>query len=164
MKRTPLKRKTPLKRGAPLKRKTPLSPRSKTNSRQPSESSYMNWIRSLPCVCCEGAKGKSEAAHTTVLGKSGIGAKSPNRSTIPLCAWCHRLATDAYHALTPERMWAEYHALDLPKLVADLNTEFQQKREAHKASLRTYVIHWVYALLAVALTWILWTLAPIALS
>lgn len=165
MKRTPLKRGTKrLKRTTPLKRKTPLKPRSKKTSRKPPESGYLKWIRARPCVVCAGAKGPSEAAHTKVLGSSGIGAKATNRSTIPLCAWCHRLNADAYHAMTPESSWAAYHGLDLPALVEQLNSEYEKKRAARKAALRSYLRQWFYALAAVALIWILWTVTPIALS
>lgn len=170
MKRTPLKRgtkplkRTPLKRTTPLKRRTPLKQRSKKNSRPPAESSFMKWIRTLPCVVCGGAHGTSEAAHTNVLGKSGIGAKSPNRSTIPLCAWCHRLNPDAYHAITPESLWADYHHLDLPDLVRNLNEQYESKRAARKAALFSYLRQWAYALAACVLVWILWTVTPIALS
>lgn len=122
MKRTALKRGT-----TPLKRYTPLRPRSKNNSRPPAESNYLKWIRTLNCVVCGGANGaKSEAAHTLILGAAGCGRKSPNRSCIPLCPWCHRLDGDSYHSLTPESAWEEYHDVDLQQLVFDLNERFSR--------------------------------------
>lgn len=124
-------KRTPLKRGSkPLKRYTPLKQRSKRNSRRPAETNYLNWIRTLPCAVCDGAKGKSEAAHTSVLGRSGMASKATNRSCIPLCPPCHRLESDSYHQLTPEWRWADYHGLDLPCLVRRLNEAFALRRKA----------------------------------
>lgn len=117
-------KRTRLKSYTPLRRYTPLRQRSRTNARQPACSSYLKWIRTLPCAVCQGVLGKSEAAHTHQLEGSGMGRKSPNKSAIPLCIWCHRLNPDSYHALTPESRWAEYHGLDLPQVLSDLHVQF----------------------------------------
>src|SRR5215217_8228817 len=101
-------KRTPLKRTVGLRRKTPLRSSGRTHSVRP-DSRYLAWVRSLACLICGGAKGKSEAAHTKQLGPSGTAIKSPDRSTVPLCIWCHRLATESYHAITPESRWAAYH-------------------------------------------------------
>ena len=113
----------------PLVRRTPLRPRSQTNSRQRAESAYLRWVRTLPCAVCD-LMGRSEAAHTNVLGRSGMGRKTSNRSVIPLCPACHRLKDDSYHQITPESRWADYHGLDLPELVHRLNECFALMRAA----------------------------------
>lgn len=142
-----------------LKRYTPLRPRSMKNSRRPAESAYLKWVRSLACAVCGGANGKSEAAHTKVLGGGGIALKSDHKSAIPLCPWCHRLATDSYHASTPESRWAAYHDLDLQQLVADLNHQYEAMRAARKAALRRYVCDWAVVVGVLALIWLTLTLA-----
>ena len=110
----------------PLKRYTPLQQRSKTNSRPPANSGYVTWIRTLPCAVCDGKKGKSEAAHTKVLGRGS--RRSTNRSCIPLCVWCHTAGEDSYHQIQPESRWADYHGLDLPELVHRINACYDLMR------------------------------------
>lgn len=100
-----------------LRRFTPLRPRAVGKRRPPAETRYRAWIRSLPCAICDGAHGRSEAAHTTVLGGRGMAQKADNKSCIPLCPHCHTQADDSYHHITPEWRWADYHGLDLPELV-----------------------------------------------
>jgi hypothetical protein len=58
-----------------------------------------------------------------------MGAKTPNRSVIPLCPGCHRLKDDSYHQITPEARWADYHGLDLPELVHRLNGCWELMRQ-----------------------------------
>ena len=114
-------KRTPLKRGnKPLKRKTPLR-KSRPKKSEPGSSAYLKWVRSLPCVVCNGARGKSEAAHTLILGNAGTGKKSTCKSCIPLCCWDHTLRFDSYHGIRPESEWAELHGIDLPALVQSLN-------------------------------------------
>jgi hypothetical protein len=124
----PLKR-TPLKRGTKrLKRYTPLRKSKPGKKSEPGSSGYLKWIRSLPCVVCGGVRGKSEAAHTKILGVSGMAQKSTYRSCIPLCCWDHTLRFDSYHETQPEAEWAELHGLDLPSLVRSLNALWDSLR------------------------------------
>lgn len=44
-------------------------------------------VRKLPCVCCK-RDGPSEAAHRNE-GK-GMGIKTDDCYTVPLCHWCHQ--------------------------------------------------------------------------
>ena len=127
-------RRAPLKSYARLQRRTPLRPRSRTNSRQPAESSYLRWIRTLPCAICGGLYGPSQAAHTKVLGPAGMATKSPNRSVIPLCQHDHIDSVDSYHRIQPELRWADYHNLDLPALVARLNQCYELARSYRRAA------------------------------
>jgi hypothetical protein len=115
-----------MKRGGALKRYTPLRKVSLTNSRPPAHSGYVAWIRSLPCAVCAGARGKSEAAHTKVLGRGS--RRRMIRSIIPLCVWDHTAADDSYHAIQPESRWADLHAIDLPELVHRLNSCYDLTR------------------------------------
>lgn len=116
-----------MKRTGFLRRYTPLAKVSKKNSRPPAHSGYVAWIRTLPCAVCDGAKGKSEAAHTKVLGRGS--RRSMNRSCIPLCVWCHTAGEDSYHRIQPESRWADYHGVELAELVLRLNTCYDLMRE-----------------------------------
>jgi hypothetical protein len=71
MKRTALKRSTPLRRSS-----TPLRPRSRTNRRQPAETKYVRWVRTLACAVCDFV-GASEAAHTDVLASPDVRRRHP---------------------------------------------------------------------------------------
>ncbi len=77
---------------------------------------YLRWIRTLPCAVCRTTR-QIEAAHT---GPHGIGQKSSDLSTIPLCAKHHRDGNDSYHKLGPRR-FAEVHRLDVGRLVMRLS-------------------------------------------
>ena len=77
---------------------------------------YLAWIRTQPCLVC-GSTRWIEAAHT---GPHGLGQKSPDTSTVPLCAKHHRTGNDSYHRLGP-RSFAELHNLDLAAIVRRLN-------------------------------------------
>jgi hypothetical protein len=109
-----------------LRRFTPLAKVSKTNSRPPAHSGYVLWIRNLPCAVCDGARGRSQHAHTKVLGRGS--RRRMNRSAIPLCVWCHTAADDSYHAIQPESRWADLHGIDLPELVHRLNSCYDLTR------------------------------------
>lgn len=126
-------KRTPLKRGnKPLKRYTPLK-KSKPKKSEPGSSAYLKWIRTLPCVVCDGVRGKSEAAHTLVYGNAGTGKKSTYRSCIPLCIWDHTLRFDSYHGIRPESEWAEVHSLDLNGIVQSLNDLWESVRRKKAA-------------------------------
>src|SRR5207247_1205917 len=78
---------------------------------------YLTFIRSLPCAVC-GTCRHIEAAHT---GPRGLGQKSSDLSAIPLCAPEHRTGPKSYHKLGPHK-FVTIHGLDIPALVARLNT------------------------------------------
>jgi hypothetical protein len=77
---------------------------------------YLAWIRTLPCLVCGAIRG-IEASHT---GPHGLGQKSPDTSTIPLCIRHHRAGKDSYHKLGP-RKFSQVHDLDIPAIVRRLN-------------------------------------------
>lgn len=133
MKRTPLKRsRKPMKR-TPLKRKKPLKARNLKKRSEPGSAAYLKWIRSLPCIICGGVLGKSEAAHTKVLGDAGMAQKTTSRSCIPLCCWDHTLRWDSYHEIHPESEWAELHGVRLERLVQSLNDLYDSMRTRRAA-------------------------------
>ena len=49
---------------------------------------YLNYIRSLPCVCC-GVQHRSDAHHLKDNRLGGISQKSPDWTALPLCHECH---------------------------------------------------------------------------
>jgi hypothetical protein len=77
---------------------------------------YLAWIRTLPCLVCGSTKG-IEASHTC---PRGLGQKSSDTSTIPLCYQHHGTGTDSYHKLGARR-FALVHNLDVPVIVRRLN-------------------------------------------
>lgn len=52
------------------------------------DEDYLNYIRSLPCICC-GIQHRSEAHHIRDTRTAGIAIKSPDWYTVPLCHNCH---------------------------------------------------------------------------
>jgi len=93
-------------------------------------SRYLAFLRRFGCCAC-GSTRQVEAAHT---GPHGLGQKSPDLSTIPLCVHCHQLDADSLHNLGPEQ-FASDHALDVPALIARYNAAwiaFQLRREGVK--------------------------------
>ena len=56
--------------------------------REKKEPGYLAKVRKLPCcVCSEPAP--SQAHHLKCTGERGIGKKSSNKQTVPLCNECH---------------------------------------------------------------------------
>lgn len=96
---------------------------------------YKAWIATLPCIVC--VRGviemlqiapftwiaRSEAAH---VGDRGLGQKSSDRETIPLCMQHHRTGKDAAHVIG-KRFWI-HHGLDRVKLIAEFNREYEEQR------------------------------------
>lgn len=78
---------------------------------------YLAFIRSMPSAVSSSRR-NIEACHT---GPHGLGQKSSDFSAIPLTAQEHRLGPNSYHKLGA-RKFAELHSLDIPALVAKLNT------------------------------------------
>jgi hypothetical protein len=86
---------------------------------------YLAWIRTQPCVVC-GRTQRIEAAHT---GLRGLGQKSSDFSTIPLCETHHRTGKDSYHRLGA-RKFAQLHNLDIHNIVRRLNMKPTVRIEA----------------------------------
>lgn len=85
--------------------------------RPPEQSySYLNYIRGQPCCIC-GNDVAVEAAHVrsgwAEDGKpaTGMGEKSSDRWTLPLCGEHHRLQ----HSMNEREFWASHH-IDALKL------------------------------------------------
>ena len=126
-----------------MKRRVPA--KATTRKPQPThDPAYLGWVRTQPCAVChcvhgrivEGVYYPVESAHTKTMGIGGMSRKSPDRSVIPLCGWCHRQSPTSYHRLQPEPIWAEHHDLDLGLLVAGLNVAYnviESRRIARQA-------------------------------
>lgn len=80
-----------MKRSGPLKRRTPMKRTAfKRGKRKPnpagSDPAHLAWIREQPCCVCL-TYDFVEAHHSTV-GR-GLGQKTSDRETMPLCRACH---------------------------------------------------------------------------
>ena len=62
-------------------------------SRPRRDPNYLRFIRRLPCVACARPT-TIDAAH---FGPHGLGQKSDDRQTLPLCRKHHRTGSDSYH-------------------------------------------------------------------
>lgn len=93
--------------------------------------SYLQFVRAQPCAVC-GTTRRIEAAHT---GPRGLGQKTSDFSSIPLCVRHHRTGVDSLHASGPLR-FSEIHGLDVPALVAELNTQGLEGLKLHAFSRR----------------------------
>jgi hypothetical protein len=83
---------------------------------------YLAWIRTLGCVICARESGGAtvvEAAHTNVLGARGLGQKTSDFSTVPLCSGHHREYPDSYHFLGEEE-FSRKHGSELKEVVRRL--------------------------------------------
>ena len=81
MKRSALKRKTALRRSRFIAKE-----RATKQQRRSGDPAWLAWVRTLPCCSC-GARPPSHPHHST---GGGMGMKSSDRETMPLCARCHR--------------------------------------------------------------------------
>jgi hypothetical protein len=59
---------------------------------------HADFIRGLPCLCC-GRAAPNEQAHVRLGTDGGMGLRPSDRYSVPLCAWCHRLAPRAQHQI-----------------------------------------------------------------
>ncbi len=114
--------------------------RSATRKRTGRDPAYLEWIRTLPCVCCifpwkmyesgvaysNVQKSASEAAHT---GERGLSQKAPDREAIPLCKWHHTEGPESHHRLG-KAFWAKWW-IDRNELIRKMNEEFDNG--THKA-------------------------------
>ena len=96
---------------------------------EPPERSeaYKKFIRKFPCVCCGEARG-IETAH---FGPHGIGQKSSDYLTLPLCQEHHRTGKHAYHKMAPAD-FATVHGIDIEALQGYFQRvwEMRKKRAA----------------------------------
>lgn len=118
------------------------SERATRAPRAGEDPAYLAWIRTLPCLVCSMAVYGcswifspeaelifetapvaririSEAAH---VGVRGLGSKSDDTETVPLCPRHHRTGNDAHHALG-KWFWL-YHNLDREVIVAALQRRY----------------------------------------
>jgi hypothetical protein len=86
------------------------------------DEAYKRFIRTLPCCVC-GSTRRIEAAH---FGPRGLGQKSSDRYTLPLCRRCHQTNPTSYHRLGPVK-FAALHFLDPWKLIEYLNRWYEEK-------------------------------------
>ena len=61
---------------------------AKQNFMPERDSEYLDYIRTLPCICC-GIQHRSEAHHIRDTRTAGVAIKSPDWYTVPLCHNCH---------------------------------------------------------------------------
>jgi hypothetical protein len=108
------------------------------------DTEYLEFIRSLPCVVCADEwctglipkrsigierilfrhqKAATEAAH---VGSRGLGQKSNDRETIPLCRYHHRIGRQSHHKLQKE-FWTT-HNLNRAELIAHYQKLFLATR------------------------------------
>lgn len=107
------------------------------------DADYMAWIKTLPCVVCMGLErfmriighrqtlgdvaaihqrqhSPTEAAH---VGPRGLGAKCPDRETIPLCARHHRIGSESHHVMA--KWFWERHGIERDALMAALRARYE---------------------------------------
>ena len=132
---------TPPKRNR-IKRKAPR----RTKDTAITDKEYLEWIASLPCVCCVNgidrvicmAKGEytwrdvaimtanqkspTEAAH---VGNHAGYRRAPDRTAIPLCAEHHREGPASAHRFG-RKFWQK-HRLDRETLIAALNAAYDER-------------------------------------
>jgi len=85
MKRTRLLRKTALRRV-----KFMAKQRHTKQQKREGDPAWLAWVRNLPCCSC-GAPPPNHPHHST---GGGMGMKSGDRETMPLCFRCHRAFHD----------------------------------------------------------------------
>ena len=73
---------------------------------------FLEFIRSLPCCVCF----RTRTVETAHVGRRGMGQKSSDRETIPLCSLHHR----EQHRIGL-RQFSRDHELNIPQLLAQLN-------------------------------------------
>lgn len=86
------------------------------------DQAYLKFIRDQPCIVC-GSKRRSEASH---FGPAGLGQKSDDRQTLPLCHKHHRTGADSYHKLGP-RGFADRHRLQIEALILDFQSLYKKQ-------------------------------------
>ena len=90
------------------------------------DDAYRAWIRRQACVCC-GSRRYIECAH---VGIRGLGVKSSDFETLPLCSSHHVQGPESHHALG--RKFFEYWNLDRYALIAALNKRYMDRPETDR--------------------------------
>jgi hypothetical protein len=106
---------------------TPYGIRSEFNYRPGKpvrDEERLKFCRTFPCSVCKRAY-QIEAAHT---GPHGIGQKSGDDTTIPLCGRHHRTDPFSLHKLGPLK-FQEKHVIDIPSLVLQLNELYRERKK-----------------------------------
>lgn len=116
MKRTRLLRKQALRRTKAL-----ANQRKTKRENRVGDPEYLAFIRSLPCCVCR-ASPPSHPHHST---GAGMGTKSSDRETMPLCFKHHRAFHDAkgpfeYLTRKERRTWQELQVQQCQELYASL--------------------------------------------
>lgn len=104
--------------------------RSATRRKTGRDKAYLIFIRSLACCVCTRVRVwnvylgiyRTEAAH---VGDRGLSVKCPDRETIPLCSWHHRLSPESVHRLG-KKFWTLWK-LDREKLFARYQAMFEEQ-------------------------------------
>ena len=94
------------------------------------DQEYMEFVRGLPCAVCSLFTSDirwglgiyaTECAH---VGERGLGQKSSDRETIPLCATHHRTGPESHHVLG-KRFW-DVHGINRDEVIAELQKRYEQ--------------------------------------
>lgn len=95
-----------------MMRPAPRTPRNVTESkRKPNlrlRRSHREFVARLPCLRCGHVSTPdepNECAHVRMGTDGGAGLKPSDRYTVPLCAKCHRTASDAQHRIGEPAFW-----------------------------------------------------------
>ena len=80
-------------------------PRGKRRPNPRRDVQHLAFIRTLPCIACVNPA-PSECAHIRTGTDGGAGFKPSDRYTVPLCAWCHRLAQRSQHNIGELAFWS----------------------------------------------------------
>lgn len=77
------------------------------------------FCRKHPCIV-SGCRRYAEAAHT---GPHGLGQKSDDNQSLPLCPWHHKLSPVSLHRLGPVE-FQRRNNLDFANLILELNESY----------------------------------------
>lgn len=66
---------------------------------------HRRWIANLPCVVCN--RHDVQAAHIRIGNNAGMGLKSGDDCTIPLCCECHRIQGEG-----ERKFWEPYGGIE----------------------------------------------------
>jgi hypothetical protein len=88
---------------------------------------YRAYIRSFPCLVC-GTRFGVECCH---VGPHGLGQKSSDKYSVPLCRRHHRTGNDALDKIG-RRRFEQLHNLDLNAIIAKLSAKPRLKLESGK--------------------------------
>lgn len=116
--------------------------RSATRKRVGKNPKYLDWIRTLPCVCCcvidfgrmswlialfdkemRNWEPQPEVAH---VGERGLSQKCSDDQAIPLCGEHHRTGKDSHHVLG-KKFWSHW-GIDRDKLLTELRARYEAQR------------------------------------